>query len=106
MQKPQLFFSILRKGSTVLQRILSPDEQFCLTEDAQALIYKYSSSHWLSQRQLEDLITEAVVVSKLRHTRADASVVNSILEHIGDPLSISLENGPAAANGDLHRLPS
>lgn len=89
-----------------MQRILSPTEQFCLTEDAQALIYKYSSHHWLSQRQLEELITEVIVVSKIRQSRADAQLVSSILEHIGDPLPIPLNNETLTTENKLHHLPS
>jgi hypothetical protein len=89
-----------------LRRVLTPAEQRCMTEDAQALIYKYSSRQWLSPSQLEDLITEVVIVSTLRQFRADADLVNAILEHLGDPAPLAIApEAPSSQHAPSH-LPS
>lgn len=89
-----------------LQRVLTPAEQRCMTEDAQALIYKYSSRQWLSPTQLEDLITEIVIVSTMRQFRADADLVNTILEHLGDPDPLYIAPEAPASLQNASRLPS
>ena len=69
-------------------RVLSPVEQNLLTKDAQALIYKYRNERWLQPRQMEELLTELVVLSQMRRTPSDAQIVTAILSRMG-----SLEEG-------------
>ncbi len=87
-------------------RILSPDEQACLTIDAQALIYRYCSSEWLSQRQLEEMITQVVTISHIRRVPGDVDLVNTVLQCMGEPESHPrvIEINPAISDAEKHLL--
>ena len=65
-------------------RVLSPAEQSCLTVDAQALIYRYRTQKWLTQKQFEDLITEVVAISRMRGLPGDAELVAAVLRSMGE----------------------
>ncbi len=87
-------------------RILSPDEQACLTIDAQALIYKYCSGEWLSQRQLEEMITQVVTISHIRRVPSDADLVKSVLQRMGESQSFPhvIEINSAISDTENHLL--
>lgn len=85
-------------------RVLSPAEQSCLTTDAQALIYRYCSKNWLTPRQLEDLITSVVGISRIRHFPADEELVTFVLRSMGDPESIPLIEEDAIPTGEKKQL--
>ncbi|MDY3868052.1 MAG: hypothetical protein SOZ52_01610 [Pyramidobacter sp.] len=65
-------------------RVLDPAEQSCLTLEAQSLIYQYQNKNWLSPQQIEQLITETVIISQIRQTPGDAKLVTSVLMAMGD----------------------
>ena len=65
-------------------RVLSPAEQSCLTVDAQALIYRYRTQKWLTQKQFEELITEVVAISRMRGLPGDAELVAAVLRSMGE----------------------
>ncbi|BDF78881.1 hypothetical protein [Pyramidobacter piscolens] len=77
-----------------MMRVLSPAEQSCLTVDAQALIYRYRTQKWLTQKQFEDLITEVVTISRMRQFPGDAELVAAVLHDLGetDALEEALES--------------
>lgn len=77
-----------------MMRVLSPAEQSCLTVDAQALIYRYRTQKWLTQKQFEDLITEVVTISRMRQFPGDAELVATVLHDLGetDALEEALES--------------
>ncbi|WP_040550369.1 hypothetical protein [Pyramidobacter piscolens] len=87
-------FKIGEKGCACMMRVLSPAEQSCLTVDAQALIYRYRTQKWLTQKQFEDLITEVVTISRMRQFPGDAELVAAVLHDLGetDALEEALES--------------
>ncbi len=87
-------------------RVLSPDEQSCLTVDAQALIYQYCSRKWLQPRQLEELITQVVTISHLRRVPGDVELVTTVLHCMGEPETSPhvVEINMAAPDAEHHLL--
>lgn len=77
------FYKLEKKGCACMIRVLSPAEQSCLTVDAQALIYQYQAQKWLTQKQFENLITEVVMISKMRQFPGDTELVAAVLHAMG-----------------------
>lgn len=74
-----------------MHRVLSPYEQCSLTEEAQRMIYQYSTNDWLSPQELEELINQVIIQAQVRKSPADAALVEQVLKNMGGSVG---ENGP------------